>query len=231
VMGCFAGIVALNLGNGTFGYEETNTRPFWFGDMLSSPIAGGDINGDSWIDLVISGYEWPPELQIPNYAVLINGNSYFPGLWNMGDFNDTLPTGNINSTNIVDLNADNRVDIVHNDIWNGVYVTYNEDTTTSVEPLLADTKDFYLFQNYPNPFNGKTIVNFEISESELIRVSIYSIIGEEVRLLENRTFPRGKHYIVWDAKDEEGMDLPSGIYILRASSFKHIKQIKTVLLK
>jgi hypothetical protein len=231
VMGCFAGIVALNLGNGTFGYEETNTRPFWFGDMLSSPIAGGDTNGDSWIDIVISGYEWPPELQIPNYAVLINDNSYFPGLWNMGNFNDTLPTGYVNSTDIVDLNNDNRLDIVHNDIWNGVYITFNQDTISSVDENELMLQDFYLSQNFPNPFNGKTIINLEISESELIRVSIYNILGEEVRLLENNLLKKGKYILEWDGKSEENLDLPSGVYIIRASSIKHNLQIKTVLLK
>lgn len=222
-----SGLIALNYGDGTFGYNETDVRYFWPAE-LGAPISGGDIDGDGWIDIIISGYEWPPELQIPYYAVNINANGYFPGFWN-NNFNDTLPTGYVLATEIVDLNNDARQDIIHS--GEGVYITFNKDTVSSVVTDNNGPNNFYLAQNYPNPFNGKTIIDFETNESEIIRISIYNILGEEVRLLENRIIPRGKYKIIWDAKDEEGMDLPSGVYIIMASSFKQNKQIKTVLLK
>jgi hypothetical protein len=221
------GLVAINSGDGTFGYNETDVRYFWPSE-LSAPISGGDIDGDGWIDIVVSGYEWPPEWQIPYYAVNINDNSYFPGFWN-NNFNDTLPTGYILATEIVDLNNDTRQDIIH--CGEGVYLTFSKDTVSSVATDNYEPNNFYLFQNYPNPFNGKTIINFETNVNEIIRISVYNILGEEVRLLENRIFPKGKHEIVWDAKNEVGMDLPSGVYIIKASSFKQNKLIKTVLLK
>ena len=183
VMGCFAGIVALNSGNGTFGYDANDNREFWFGDLLSSPISGGDFNGDGWIDIVVSGYEWPPELQIPYYAVNINDNSYFPGFWN-NNFNDTLPTGYILATEIVDLNNDTRQDIIHS--GEGVYITFSKDTVSSVAMDINTLDNFYLFQNYPNPFNGETTIEFETNANDVVRISVYNILGEEVRLLENK---------------------------------------------
>ena len=227
VMGCFAGIVALNTGSGTFGYAEPDSRMFWPAE-LSAPTTGGDVNGDSWIDIVISGYKWPPEYQIPYYSVNINENSYFPGFWNT-NFSDTLPIPSILATEIVDINNDSRQDIIHS--GEGVYITLSRDTTSLVNEYKNELYAFYLSQNFPNPFNSVTSMNLESNENEIIRVSVYNILGEEVRLLENKPFTKGKHRLDWDGKSEENMDLPSGIYIIRASSGKQMQQIKMLLLK
>ncbi|GAB6283444.1 MAG: hypothetical protein STSR0008_22110 [Ignavibacterium sp.] len=210
VMGTFAGIVALNSGNGTFGYEENDTREFWFGDWLSSPISGGDINGDDWIDIVVSGYEWPPEYQIPYYAVNINDNSYFPRSWN-NNFNDTLPTGYILATEIVDLNNDNRQDIIHSGA--GVYITFNEDTITSVNDNELELQDFYLSQNFPNPFNPTTTLSFvigSVSGRSFVTLKVYDVLGREVANLVNGTMESGRHEVQFNSTG-----LASGIYFYR----------------
>jgi hypothetical protein len=226
VMGCFAGIVALNTGSGTFSYDEANNRLFWTAE-LSAPISGGDLNGDSWIDIVVSGYKWPPELQIPHYAIILNNNSYFPGFGN--EWNDTLPTGYIYATEVVDINNDSRQDIIH--CGEGVYITLSSDTTSSVGNNKNNVFDFHLSQNFPNPFNSLTSMNLESNENGIIRISVYNILGEEVRLLEDKSFTKGNHILEWDGKSEEMLDLPSGIYIIQAKSKEHIQQIKVLLLK
>ncbi len=194
---------------------------------MSAPISGGDLNGDSWIDIVVSGYKWPPELQIPHYAINLNNNSYFPGFGN--EWNDTLPTGYIYATEVVDINNDSRQDIIH--CGEGVYITLSSDTTSSVSALKLVLFDFHLSQNFPNPFNSLTSMNLESNENGIIRISVYNILGEEVRLLEDKSFTKGNHILEWDGKSEEMLDLPSGIYIIQAKSKEHIQQIKVLLLK
>ena len=223
------GLVALNTGDGTFNNDTSKVRYFWPAE-LSSPISGSDINGDSWIDIVISGYEWPPELQIPYYSVNLNSSSYFPGFWN-NNFADTLPTGNIQALDLAELNRDDRIDIVHCNLQYGIYITFNRDTILAVENSINNIKDFYLTQNYPNPFNSQTVINFGLIESEVVSISVYNILGEEVRLLENKLYQGGKYKIIWDGKSEEGINLPTGPYIIKANSFTKNQIIKVLLIK
>jgi hypothetical protein len=204
VMGCFAGIVALNTGSGTFGYDEANNRLFWTAE-LSAPISGGDINGDSWIDLVVSGYKWPPELQIPHYAINLNNNSYFPGFGN--GWNDTLPTGYIYTTEVVDINNDSRQDIIH--CGEGVYITLSSDTTSSVVDTKNNVFDFHLSQNFPNPFNGQTTIYYYLPVSTFLTLSVYDILGREIEKIFEGEETSGQHYRTWHPINES-----SGLYFV-----------------
>ena len=42
-------------------------------------------------------------------------------------------------------------------------------------------KDYKLYQNYPNPFNPITTIKFEIPESGNVKLSVYNLLGEEVK--------------------------------------------------
>ncbi|MCH8033900.1 MAG: VCBS repeat-containing protein [Bacteroidetes bacterium] len=227
VISSSGGVVALNSKTGTFGYDTSNVRGFWPAE-LSSPITGGDINGDTWIDLMVSGYEWPPEFGIPYYAVNLNNVSYFPGFWN-NDFNDTLPTGHILAVEVADLDGDLDLDLVH--CGAGIYITFSEDSATSVRDNLEVLNDFYLYQNYPNPFNNMTTINLETNANQFTRISIYNLLGEEVRFLEEKVFYIGNHRITWDGKDNKGNNLPSGVYIIHANSFNSSQHVKAILIK
>ena len=221
VMGCFAGVVALNSGSGTFSYDEADNRLFW-GAELSAPITGGDISGDNWIDIVISGYKWPPELQIPHYAINLNNNSYFPGFGN--EWNDTLPTGYIYTTEVVDINNDSRQDIIHS--GEGVYITFSKDTVSSVEENYFEPNDFYLLQNFPNPFNPLTKIKYSIPQSSFVILKLYDILGNEIETLVSEEKPSGIYEVEFNASN-----LSSGIYFyqLQAGGFMSTK--KLVLLK
>lgn len=233
VMGCFAGVVALNAGDGTFGYNETENRRFWGGDWLSAPFTGGDVNGEGWIDIVVSGYEWPPEWPIPYYAVTINEDSYFPGYWAWEDFNDTLPSGYILATDLVDLNMDNRLDIVHDDVWYGVYITFNEDTISSVDDNYNEIEDFYLAQNYPNPFNPITKIKYSIPQSSFVVLKVYDVLGNEIGTLVNEEKPSGVYEVEFNASNlpDGKAGLSSGIYFYQLQAGNFISTKKLVLLK
>jgi uncharacterized protein (TIGR02145 family) len=83
-------------------------------------------------------------------------------------------------------------------------------------------KSFQLNQNYPNPFNPSTNISFELPKKEQVKLTIYNIVGQEVKELINRELPAGEHHIEWNA---EGM--ASGIYIynLETGGFKMTKKM------
>ena len=71
---------------------------------------------------------------------------------------------------------------------------------------------FALHGNYPNPFNPSTSIRFDIPAASEVKLIIYNSLGQEVRVLENRSFNAGSHTSKWDGKDANGKTVASGIY-------------------
>ena len=86
---------------------------------------------------------------------------------------------------------------------------------TAVEPEQPDfcPESFKLLPNYPNPFNGYTALPFIIHESGEYLLTIFSVDGTEVfrRCFSYRT--PGKYEFIWDAADQNGHIVSSGVYI------------------
>ena len=94
------------------------------------------------------------------------------------------------------------------------------------EPVALPT-EFALQQNYPNPFNPETTIGFQLPQATDVRINIYNILGQLVRKLVDDEKQAGFHKIVWDAKDDVGRSVPSGVYIYRiqAGSFSNVKKL------
>ena len=76
--------------------------------------------------------------------------------------------------------------------------------------------DYKLEQNYPNPFNPTTTINFTLPISKAISVKIYNGLGQEVRsLINNKPYAAGTHSVQWDATDNNGKAVASGVYIYK----------------
>lgn len=81
---------------------------------------------------------------------------------------------------------------------------------TSGSPL-----GFKLEQNYPNPFNPATTIDYILDDSRLVELSIFSILGEHVNTLFSGLQNAGRHSIIWDGKNREGIRQSSGSYFCR----------------
>ncbi|CUS95909.1 S8 family serine peptidase [Candidatus Chrysopegis kryptomonas] len=90
-------------------------------------------------------------------------------------------------------------------------------------------REFRLSQNFPNPFNSKTIFLLDVPEPTSVSLSIYNILGQKVRTLENRFFsqPVKDYRIVWDGKDDYGRYVPSGVYFCKLETpvYKTIRKV------
>ena len=99
--------------------------------------------------------------------------------------------------------------------------------TVSTSALGVDDNEsipnqFALHQNYPNPFNPSTQISFDIPEGgEYIMLNIYNILGQNVSTLVNGVMNPGRYTMDWNATDEIGNPVASGIYFyeLRSKSF------------
>jgi len=72
---------------------------------------------------------------------------------------------------------------------------------------------FELFPNFPNPFNPSTKIRYTITKSGDVKLSVYTILGQEVETLVNEYQLSGSYEETFDASK-----LASGTYIYRLNA-------------
>lgn len=92
-------------------------------------------------------------------------------------------------------------------------------------------KSITLYENFPEPFNASTTIQFELPSNSDIKLSVYNLLGQQVRLLADQIFAAGRHSIEWDAKDEFGNDVVSGVYFYRLESHGEVFSRKMMMVK
>lgn len=90
---------------------------------------------------------------------------------------------------------------------------------------LPDTPQ--LFDNYPNPFNPGTNIRFTLPSAQDIQLNIYNARGQQVRSLANGNYLPGNHNLFWDATNDNGERVASGVYFyqLRAGVFQQSQKM------
>jgi len=91
--------------------------------------------------------------------------------------------------------------------------------------------EFAVHENYPNPFNPTTKIRFDLPEFSQTKVTIWNMLGQKVATLFSGELPAGSHSITFDARNENGNLLPSGVYIYRVESGSYVATKKMMLLK
>jgi len=104
------------------------------------------------------------------------------------------------------------------------------------EAILSTDKDviplqYILHQNYPNPFNPVTTLRYELPENAMINITIYDMLGREVKTLINQTQDAGYRSVIWDATNDYGKPVSAGIYLYQIQAGEYIQTKKMVLLK
>ncbi|MBX7046113.1 MAG: T9SS type A sorting domain-containing protein [Ignavibacteria bacterium] len=84
---------------------------------------------------------------------------------------------------------------------------------------------FSLSQNYPNPFNPVTVINFSVPVNSSVKLSVFDILGREVKQLVNNNLTAGNYSVDFDASA-----LPSGVYFytITANGFTDTKRMLLV---
>jgi hypothetical protein len=85
--------------------------------------------------------------------------------------------------------------------------------------------------NSPNPFNSSTTIHFSLSYPSHARLSIYTITGQKVIDLIEKSLPVGNYQAQWNGVDKSGNKISSGIYILRMDAGIHSLSRRLVYMK
>jgi hypothetical protein len=90
---------------------------------------------------------------------------------------------------------------------------------------------FNLYNNYPNPFNPVTTLRYDIPENSHVTITIYDMLGRQVKTLINQTQDAGYRSVIWDATNDYGKPVSAGIYLYQIQAGEYISTKKMVLLK
>ena len=113
------------------------------------------------------------------------------------------------------------------------------DKTSNGQELIQSINENYLrsfhsvvipklisFHTFPNPFNPLCFIKFQLKKSDLVRIKIYDLLGNEIQVLNNRTLPSGEHRLLWNAEKHA-----SGLYFINVEYDQKVISRKVTLIK
>ncbi len=170
------------------------------------------------------------EIAVPR-TVINAGTDVRPWLYVVGDENwdneeycpnriieDTAPYYAINY-NFIDGPAVHRLD-------DKSVVAVREDKD------ISRAKGFGLVSNYPNPFNPSTTIEFSLPERTIVKVEVFDILGRKIStLINNQELNAGLQRLIWNGKNDAGVQMVSGAYIYKITSDKYSVAKKMMLIK
>ena len=95
----------------------------------------------------------------------------------------------------------------------------------------AARRKFELYPNYPNPFNATTRIEYFLMKNTHVNLTVYNLLGEEIRLLINEKQTIGKKSILWDGRNNDGEAVATGIYVYRLMTGNEIRNRKMIYIK
>ena len=78
--------------------------------------------------------------------------------------------------------------------------------------IISKNVDAILECNHPNPFNPETKISFLLKKAGKVKVTIYNILGQKIKILVDDYRREGIHRITWDSKNDYGIKVSSGVY-------------------
>ena len=106
---------------------------------------------------------------------------------------------------------------------------------TGDDVSLADVtvmpEKFTIHQNYPNPFNPVTTLRYDLPENGNVNITIYDMLGRQVKTLINQNQDAGYRSVVWNATNNYGEPVSAGIYLYQIQAGEYMQTKKMVLLK
>ncbi len=161
----------------------------------------------------------------------VNGESINIGLNETKNISSTFEVNNLWNTNELKIIAYLQSSSTKQ-IYQTESINYSDLSLTNIENANLPNK-FQLFQNYPNPFNPTTTIEYSIPQYSVlnenfrsIQLTVYDVLGREVKTLVNKIQKPGNYEILFNAKE-----FPSGIYFTQLKYGTTIQTIKMVLLK
>ena len=218
-----------------YGYDFVEPPPV--GQFISLYFPHVDEELDAW--QFTTDFYPPASGNIWNFEVTSNIKNKEAALV----FHRLKPVSNDFDLTLVDADANLSVDLLKD----STYSFWFSDTSTVRHfriyagntqfmenheqdiPILPD--EFMLVQNFPNPFNSSTVISYRLDEDTEVQVSIYNLLAQRIKLLYEGFQQKGFYQYRWDARDENGNEIGTGIYLIRLETPKYKATRKMVYMR
>ncbi|UCE08599.1 MAG: T9SS type A sorting domain-containing protein, partial [bacterium] len=204
--------------------------------LLSDSLSGidvGDYSAPSFTDLDSDGLL--DMVAGENMGYLIHYEQDAVGSTSFTLISDALNEIHVSSAKPIfaDINGDGLEDLIVGDYYGGVHYFQRDQDVGIKSDFISGSNalSFQLFPNYPNPFNPLTTIRYDLSKSVNVNVSIYNLLGQRIKVLENGFQQAGSYAVQWYGKNNQELSLSSGIYICRIQAGEFGQSIKLMLLK
>ena len=113
----------------------------------------------------------------------------------------------------------------------------DEGNYTSSLKNIDDQADTLSLDIYPNPFNIQTTIVLSVRSPSTVKLAVYNILGQLVKVIEDSDLLSGKKIYSWNAQNSYNQTVSSGIYFIRAivkenkTGKTFVKMKKMILLK
>lgn len=176
-------------------------------NCISCHGTSGGLNLTSYSNLLAGGNSG---------AVIVPNDHQSSLLWQKINLGSMPPNGSLESS---------KIDLIKKWINEGAL-----EKVLKIGDQIALIDKFQLNQNYPNPFNPITTISYYLPKSELVDISIYDITGRLVKNLVNLNQSAGNKSTKWDATNNKGENVNSGIYLytIQAGNFTQTKKINYI---
>ena len=84
---------------------------------------------------------------------------------------------------------------------------------------------------YPVPVQNSTTVSFTLAEPKEVSIKIFDMTGRPVKTIAAGQMQSGDHQFIWNAKDEKGNGLNTGIYFLRIETEDYSETRKIIMVR
>jgi FlgD Ig-like domain len=100
--------------------------------------------------------------------------------------------------------------------------------STDCEKMAKDKIDFTVA---PNPISNAATISFSLRQSQKISINIFDLNGRLIKTIANSQMQPGTHQLTWNATNENGNAVATGVYYLKlnaGSSYVETKKISLI---
>lgn len=127
----------------------------------------------------------------------------------------------------------------HGDVWNldagGEYMLRCIVTTPvgirEMDENGSRPARYELLGNFPNPFNPTTEIKYLAPQAGQVKLEIFNIAGQRIKILVDESVEAGLKTITWDGTNDRGSAVTSGVYFYRLTAGAQSETRKMILLK
>ena len=101
----------------------------------------------------------------------------------------------------------------------------------SSDDILQLPHNFLVYQNHPNPFNPITNLRYYIPQDVNVNITIYDMMGRQIKTLANGIQSSGYKSVQWDATNNQGKPVSAGVYLYKIQAGDFVDTKKMILLK